>query len=78
LSITFWGKLSERLQDHFQPPPVLAVLGRESPEQFLEGGVLDLEEGLEMDLLGKPRYCLGGAKEIIMVNPSALDRETAA
>ena len=94
--------MSERLQDHFQPTPVLAVLGRESPEQFLEGGVPDLQEGLEMDLfepdlhivdlrgvhfdpilsevrpLGKSGYCLGGAKEIIMVNPSALDRETTA
>jgi hypothetical protein len=51
LSIAFGAELSERLQDHFQPTPVLAILGRESPEQFLEGGVPDLEEGLEVDLL---------------------------
>lgn len=59
----------ERLYDHFQPALMLLVLGREVLEQFLEG---------EVRLLGKSGYCLGGAKEIIMVNPSALDRETTA
>ena len=48
---------------------MLLVLGRERLEQSLEG---------EVRLLGKSGYCLGGEKEIIMINPNALDRETTA